>query len=205
MERPKTSRKIKLNRNFSTETKEQSEQQRTPDKKAKWGSADILTSIVGPVQKVDVVTLKTVCPSLEFLSENEVKLEDVPVERKNSVSESENRLNRLSTDNEESEKQEVPEKNHSNSENNEEGENTTNIIAINRKISIVDDTASKLRPPPSPARNPPSDVLFITNLVRPFTLKQLKELLQRTGNVKEEGFWTDRIKSKCYVQYDSQE
>ncbi|KAJ8978908.1 hypothetical protein NQ317_008887 [Molorchus minor] len=67
-----------------------------------------------------------------------------------------------------------------------------------RKISI------QLRPPPSPARNPISEVLYISNLVRPFTVKQLKELLERTGKIKEGGFWTDRIKSKCYVQYETE-
>lgn len=35
--------------------------------------------------------------------------------------------------------------------------------------------------------------------VRPFTLGQLKELLNRTGTVVEEGFWIDKIKSHCYV------
>jgi apoptotic chromatin condensation inducer in the nucleus len=87
----------------------------------------------------------------------------------------------------------------------QDSEDNSNIIAFNRKISIVDDTASKLKPPPSPAKNPTSNILYITNLVRPFTLKQLKELLERTGKIQEEGFWTDRIKSKCYVQYETQE
>lgn len=35
--------------------------------------------------------------------------------------------------------------------------------------------------------------------MRPFTLGQLKELLNRTGTVVEEGFWIDKIKSHCYV------
>lgn len=35
--------------------------------------------------------------------------------------------------------------------------------------------------------------------VRPFTLGQLKELLNRTGVVMEEGFWIDKIKSHCFV------
>lgn len=35
--------------------------------------------------------------------------------------------------------------------------------------------------------------------VRPFTLGQLKELLNRTGTVVEEGFWIDKIKSHCIV------
>ncbi len=43
-------------------------------------------------------------------------------------------------------------------------------------------------------------VLYITNLVRPFTVNQLRELLLRTGRIVEDGFWIDSIKSKCYVQ-----
>lgn len=40
---------------------------------------------------------------------------------------------------------------------------------------------------------------FLVQQVRPFTLGQLKELLNRTGSVVEEGFWIDKIKSHCYV------
>lgn len=58
---------------------------------------------------------------------------------------------------------------------------------------------------PSPARNQSSNVLFITNLVRPFTVLQLKGLLARTGKIIENGFWIDRIKSKCYVEYETEE
>lgn len=43
-------------------------------------------------------------------------------------------------------------------------------------------------------------VLYITNLVRPFTVNQLRELLLRTGKIVADGFWIDSIKSKCYVQ-----
>lgn len=43
-------------------------------------------------------------------------------------------------------------------------------------------------------------VLYITNLVRPFTVNQLRELLLRTGRIVEDGFWIDSIKSRCYVQ-----
>lgn len=45
----------------------------------------------------------------------------------------------------------------------------------------------------------PSRILFVRNLVRPFTLLQLKELLKETGNTIEDGFWIDKIKSKCFV------
>ncbi|KAK1797235.1 hypothetical protein P4O66_008619, partial [Electrophorus voltai] len=57
----------------------------------------------------------------------------------------------------------------------------------------------------SPHRGKPSQIIHICNLVRPFTLGQLKELLNRTGAVVEEGFWIDKIKSHCYVTYSSTE
>ncbi|XP_023170257.2 apoptotic chromatin condensation inducer in the nucleus isoform X2 [Drosophila hydei] len=66
--------------------------------------------------------------------------------------------------------------------------------------------ASAVARSPSPARNRASHVLFITNLVRPFTVLQLKGLLARTGKIiDEDGFWIDRIKSKCYVAYATED
>lgn len=79
-------------------------------------------------------------------------------------------------------------------------------MAHNRRISIVDvkdENGDENKAPLSPAKNPVSEVLFITNLVRPFTIKQLRELLEKTGTIEKDGFWTDRIKSKCYVRYTS--
>ncbi|XP_061231776.1 apoptotic chromatin condensation inducer in the nucleus-like [Neopsephotus bourkii] len=58
---------------------------------------------------------------------------------------------------------------------------------------------------PSPPRARPSPIVHLCNLVRPFTLGQLKELLGRTGRLREDGFWIDRIKSHCYVTYCSVE
>lgn len=58
---------------------------------------------------------------------------------------------------------------------------------------------------PSPAQNPPSNIVFITNLVRPFTLLQLKDVLGKTGKIIEEQFWIDKIKSKCYTSYETVE
>lgn len=78
-------------------------------------------------------------------------------------------------------------------------------LSSNRKISIVKDNDSIIARPPSPPRHKQSCILFITNLVRPFTLPQLKNLLQRTGRIVEDGFWIDRIKSKCYVKYETEE
>lgn len=53
------------------------------------------------------------------------------------------------------------------------------------------------RKTPSPARKPPSRIVHIKNLTRPFTTLQLKELLQEDGVLVTGGFWTDRIKSHC--------
>ena len=48
-----------------------------------------------------------------------------------------------------------------------------------------------------------SSVVEIKNLVRPFTEKQLRELLQRTGVILEGRFWIDRIKSHAILQVSS--
>eukprot|EP00066_Takifugu_rubripes_P028228 XP_011617494.1 PREDICTED: apoptotic chromatin condensation inducer in the nucleus-like [Takifugu rubripes] len=58
---------------------------------------------------------------------------------------------------------------------------------------------------PSPSRGKLSNIIHVTNLVRPFTLGQLKELLNRTGTMVEEGFWIDKIKSHCIVTYATTE
>ena len=52
---------------------------------------------------------------------------------------------------------------------------------------------------PSPARNAVTCIVHVIGLVRPYTLGQLKELLNRTGSVTEDGFWIDKIKSHCYA------
>lgn len=78
-------------------------------------------------------------------------------------------------------------------------------LASSRKISIIKDSDSIIARPPSPPRNKQSCILYITNLVRPFTLPQLKNLLQRTGRIVENGFWIDRIKSKCFVEYETED
>lgn len=49
----------------------------------------------------------------------------------------------------------------------------------------------------SPAMHPPDRVICITHLVRPFTVNQLKELLRRSGELDDEYFWINDIKSHC--------
>ncbi|XP_077029278.1 apoptotic chromatin condensation inducer in the nucleus-like isoform X2 [Agelaius phoeniceus] len=67
------------------------------------------------------------------------------------------------------------------------------------------DEPVRAAPRPSPPRQRPSPIVHLCNLVRPFTLGQLKELLGRTGRLKDDGFWIDRIKSHCFVTYCSVE
>lgn len=76
-------------------------------------------------------------------------------------------------------------------------------INLTRKVSIVHDSDEPR--PPSPAKHNPCSILYITNLVRPFTVLQLKGLLLRTGKIVENGFWMDKIKSKCFVKYETEE
>ncbi|XP_054284008.1 apoptotic chromatin condensation inducer in the nucleus isoform X2 [Macrosteles quadrilineatus] len=73
--------------------------------------------------------------------------------------------------------------------------------SASRKILLLTDDVKKVARSPSPPRRKPTNVLYITHLVRPFTVQQLKNLLLRTGAIAENGFWIDKIKSKCYVEY----
>ncbi|XP_074027076.1 apoptotic chromatin condensation inducer acinus isoform X1 [Leptinotarsa decemlineata] len=194
-------RKVKLLRHVPQPRDSQGDKSAQRTRRHLWGKSDSLNNLSATTFKIDVDAIKIVCPSLEFLKESEVKLDSVP--RVQTKSESETVKRKLSTEKSEDEKfkRQVSEE----TTEEQKSETNQNIIALNRKISIVDDTISKMRPPPSPAKNSRSDILYITNLVRPFTVKQLKELLERTGKIREDGFWTDRIKSKCYVQYESEE
>ncbi|XP_068584346.1 apoptotic chromatin condensation inducer 1b isoform X3 [Cebidichthys violaceus] len=72
-------------------------------------------------------------------------------------------------------------------------------------VSVTIDDPVRAARQPSPPHGKVSNIIHVTNLVRPFTLGQLKELLNRTGSVVEEGFWIDKIKSHCYVTYATTE
>ncbi|XP_050503232.1 apoptotic chromatin condensation inducer in the nucleus isoform X2 [Diabrotica virgifera virgifera] len=202
------SKPIKLNRNALLSGEEDLPVPPTsPHPHRSWGKSDWLENLSATSYKIDVDTIKIVCPSVQFLDESEVKLEDVCKEAIRAEVDVKKRIVKKEEEksDEESEKEKSEEEDSAEEQKKSEITTNPNIIAVNRKISIVDDTAAKLRPPPSPAKNPPSNILYITNLVRPFTAKQLRELLERTGKIKEGSFWTDRIKSKCYVQYESLE
>uniref|UniRef100_A0A3P8X1S2 Apoptotic chromatin condensation inducer 1a n=2 Tax=Cynoglossus semilaevis TaxID=244447 RepID=A0A3P8X1S2_CYNSE len=72
-------------------------------------------------------------------------------------------------------------------------------------VSITIDDPVRTTRQPSPPRGKVSNIVHVCNLVRPFTLGQLKELLSRTGTLVDDGFWIDKIKSHCYVTYSSSE
>ncbi|GJQ83533.1 hypothetical protein Trydic_g10885 [Trypoxylus dichotomus] len=191
-QKPTYSRKISVRRATSS-TSETSREKG-------WGSSSIYFDLVTHV-KIDTELIQNIYTNVQLLDESEVKLDIDAKDRRRSITEVKDRKRLERNISNESEGRKYD----SQTDEKDAEEENANIIAMNRKISIVDDSASKLKPPPSPAKNPTSSVLFITNLVRPFTLKQLKELLERTGKIKENCFWTDRIKSKCYVQYENVE
>ncbi|KAF7834249.1 Apoptotic chromatin condensation inducer in the nucleus [Senna tora] len=77
-------------------------------------------------------------------------------------------------------------------------------IALKRNFSRSDSSASDDAPrivPPS--QRSPTTSLRIDRFLRPFTLKQVQELLGKTGKVNS--FWMDHIKTHCYVTYSSVE
>ena len=61
------------------------------------------------------------------------------------------------------------------------------------------DEPEAARRSPSPARNPVNKVIHLRNLVRPYTILQLQELLRRSGTLVDGGFWIDKVKSHCFV------
>ncbi|NP_001292511.1 apoptotic chromatin condensation inducer 1b [Danio rerio] len=72
-------------------------------------------------------------------------------------------------------------------------------------VSITIDDPIRTGRQLSPPRGKTSNIIHVLHLVRPFTLGQLKLLLNRTGTMVEEGFWIDKIKSHCYVTYSTVE
>jgi hypothetical protein len=81
-----------------------------------------------------------------------------------------------------------------------------------KKKPKYEEPSTKRQSPPSPKReqaastenkssigrvHPVTTSLYMSNLVRPFTLSQLKELLQEHGEL--EFFWIDKVKSHAYA------
>ena len=66
-------------------------------------------------------------------------------------------------------------------------------------VNLTAEEPEVVRRSPSPPRNTKNSIIHVANLVRPYTLNQLKELLGRTGTLVADGFWIDKIKSHCYA------
>ncbi|KAL4715181.1 hypothetical protein ACJJTC_012228 [Scirpophaga incertulas] len=164
-------------------------------RKRRWGSRPKLSTQQSLTISTDI--LKDIIPDVKPAEFEEV-IEERKCKREVSEKIEKPILPKIVIDNSQNvENRKNPEK--------EEAINKDSNISSNRKISIVNDSDSIVARPPSPPRHKQSCILYITNLVRPFTLAQLKNLLQRTGRIVENGFWIDRIKSKCFVKYATEE
>lgn len=76
--------------------------------------------------------------------------------------------------------------------------------SIDVKTGIAKDPTAFPTAPVEPApksRKEPNRALLITNLVRPFTILQLKAMLSHCGKVKS--IWINTIKSRCYAVFAS--
>ncbi|CAG5056644.1 unnamed protein product [Parnassius apollo] len=174
------------------------------NRKRRWGSrTSKLTSQKSITISTDV--LKEIIPDVKLVEFDEV-IEEKKQHKRVEVVEKVERpiLPKIIIDNTENVEQNKREQEDKDKENMKLKEPTS--LASTRKISIVKDSDNiAIVRPPSPPRHKQSNILYITNLVRPFTLSQLKNLLQRTGRIVENGFWIDRIKSKCYVIYETED
>ncbi|XP_043274879.1 apoptotic chromatin condensation inducer in the nucleus isoform X2 [Venturia canescens] len=163
-------------------------------KKRRWGT--ILTPTdPTPAFSVSTESLKVLVPGAKPLPINEVRLskdDDEERDRRNQ------REKRYSTSESGTEHKSRDDEKPKNAESKKDSKGDNHIVS-RRKISIVKDTQHAKSP--SPPAAVPTSILLIKNLVRPFTLNQIRELLSRTGTIVENGFWMDRIKSKCFVEY----
>lgn len=62
-----------------------------------------------------------------------------------------------------------------------------------------------MRRSPSPPRKPVSTTIHLKNLVRPFTLGQLKQVLGKSGKIVDDKFWMDKIKSHCFAVFETED
>jgi len=72
-------------------------------------------------------------------------------------------------------------------------------------LLLSDEPLARKKRDPSPPRFPVSTILHIKGLTRPFTIPQLQTLLNRTGKLKSDEFWIDKIKSHCLAVYETTE
>ncbi|XP_029158671.1 apoptotic chromatin condensation inducer in the nucleus isoform X2 [Nylanderia fulva] len=166
-------------------------------RKRRWGTA--LSTDTAPSFSISTDSLKALVPGAKPLSINEVRLSKDDDEDKDRHRSNDKRHNSSDSTNDKITDESL-QKNGTAKKGNGK---TDNHIATRRKISIVKEMPHVKSP--SPPASKPTNILLIKNLVRPFTLNQIKELLSRTGTIVENGFWMDRIKSKCIVEYSNED
>ena len=168
-------------------------------RKRRWGTA--LSTDTAPSFSISTDSLKALVPGARPLSINEVRLskDDDEDRDRYRVNEKWHNSNEGAND-DKSGDESLLQKNGGMKKGDAK---IDNHIAARRKISIVKETPHVKSP--SPPATKPTNILLIKNLVRPFTLNQIKELLSRTGTIVENGFWMDRIKSKCFVEYANED
>lgn len=104
-----------------------------------------------------------------------------------------------------------------NSQHEPSSNNTNNNIPSSKHDQERSTTTTTTTPKSKPSANnnivpgKPSNVIYIKQLTRPFTVNQLKELLGSYGAFKnktphgEPYFWIDAVKSYCYVAYENEQ
>lgn len=186
----------------SAEKTVSSEKKQKPVRKRKWLTQKS-TESKPQVLAISTDSLKNLISDVKPVPLSDVKLESSPepeeveivskIETAKSINDPRDRSHR----NKEHRNESKSDKKH---------DDSATMTSNSRKISIVsDDGVTTVQRPPSPPKFSSSNILFITNLVRPFTVLQLKGLLARTGKIVDDGFWIDKIKSKCYVKYETEE
>ncbi|XP_066587793.1 apoptotic chromatin condensation inducer in the nucleus isoform X2 [Prorops nasuta] len=175
------------------------EEQKCIPRKRRWGITSLSTD-TAPSFSISTDSLKELVPGAKPLPINEVRLSKDDDEEKETHNDIEKWHSINSSTGETVNKDENTQKNGTAKKG--DGK-TDNHLGTRRKISIVKDTPHLKSP--SPPASTPTNILLIKNLVRPFTLNQIKELLTRTGTIVENGFWMDRIKSKCFVEYTNED
>ncbi|XP_060820392.1 apoptotic chromatin condensation inducer in the nucleus isoform X2 [Bombus pascuorum] len=167
-------------------------------RKRRWGTA--LSTDTAPSFSISTDSLKALVPGARPLSINEVRLskDDDEDRDRYRVSEKWHDSNEGINDNKSGDEN-IMQKNGAT----KKGDPKIDNHIARRKISIVKEVPHVKSP--SPPATKPTNILLIKNLVRPFTLNQIKELLSRTGTIVENGFWMDRIKSKCFVEYANED
>ncbi|KAK6623042.1 hypothetical protein RUM43_008894 [Polyplax serrata] len=211
---------LSLDKGEGKENSDESAPVKSGARKRRWGSS---TNKTGKKSSVSISTdfLKEIIPEVKPLPMSEVQLSPNEEDEDGQLKEKEETLPVVRSEkserekivqSDESEKDYEEEAVESGAEDTTQTESTKPIITakdkeyttFTRKVSVMSSN-DRLQKSPSPARNKPTNIIYIVNLVRPFTIPQLKELLARTGTIMEDGFWIDKIKSKCYVKYGTEE